>query len=575
MRDRLENLDPTTEEAKTIRKNLIKLRQEKESPKLQTENPDAFLTALREVKTGTDGRIYPSNYKLLELEKAREFKIKKGLRTKNLPWISRGPGNVSGRGRSMAVDPSDPTGNTWFVATVGGGVWKTTDAGENWELKTPDLLTLSTTSIIIAPSNPDIIYLGTGMGYGRVVDLEGSGVWKSTDHGESWFQLESTANGELLEAINRMIVDPEDENTILVCSNNSYTTLGPNGGDRKSGIFKSVDGGLTWVQVFDPDDFFGLISDNRVQQIIPNPDDFDEIYATVNEVGVVKSVDEGITWTVSADDFALPGDIGRGEGTYSGVSTRVEIAIAPTDTERIYASVERPFGSATLFMSNNAGASWVELQNVGDEINWHSANGDSGADGAYTSGWFNHTITVNPFNEDLIYLGAVNIFKMLINPNAFTRSITPIAWRFAPNQYEVPYIHADNHFFVTIPDYDSQTFRIVCSNDGGIAYSPDNGVTWEMKLGTITTQFYGVDKKPGEDVYIGGTQDNGTWLSEADPAKNSTWRHVIGGDGFETVWNYRDPDLIMGASQNGNVRRTEDGGLSWFSVPEARGSGGP
>ena len=76
-----------------------------------------------------------------------------------------------------------------------------------------------------------------------------------------------------------------------------------------------------------------------------------KMYATVNEVGVVKSIDEGITWTVSADDFALPGDIGRGEGTYSGVSTRVEIAIAPTDTDRIYASVERPFGSATLFMS--------------------------------------------------------------------------------------------------------------------------------------------------------------------------------------------------------------------------------
>ena len=134
--------------------------------------------------------------------------MRRGLRTKTLPWISRGPGNVSGRGRSMAVDPSDPTGNTWFVATVGGGVWKTTDAGETWELKTPDLLTLSTTSIVIAPSNPDIIYVGTGMGYGRIVDLEGSGVWKSTDHGETWFQLESTANGELLEAINRMIVDP-------------------------------------------------------------------------------------------------------------------------------------------------------------------------------------------------------------------------------------------------------------------------------------------------------------------------------------------------------------------------------
>ena len=126
-----------------------------------------------------------------------------------------------------------------------------------------------------------------------------------------------------------------------------------------------------------------------------------------------------------------------------------------------------------------------------------------------------------------------------------------------------------------ITDITGGTFRIVCPNDGGVAYSPDGGVTWVQKNGMVTTQFYGVDKKPGEDVYIGGMQDNGTWLSQNDPGAGSGWAHVIGGDGFEVVWNHNDPNLIMGTSQGGFVRRSLDGGNSWELLSEARNGFGP
>jgi len=413
------------------------------------------------------------------------------------------------------------------------------------------------------------------MGYGRVIDLEGSGIWKSPDKGVTWTQLESTANGELFEAINRIIIDPDDENIVLVCSNNSFTSTGPNGGDRKSGIFRTTDGGVTWIQVFNPEIMFGAFTDNRVQQIIATPGNFNVLFATVNEVGVVKSEDAGLTWEVSADNFALSQDIGVGQGTYSGVSTRTELAIAPSDPNRIYASVEKPFGSAQLFMSKDGGESWKLVPNEGADINWHSAFGGSGADGAYTSGWFNNTIAVHPFDENIVFVGGVNLFRININANSDTRTIHPVAWWFAANEFEVPYVHADNHLLTMITDTAGGTFRIVCPNDGGVAYSPDGGVTWVQKNGMVTTQFYGVDKKPGEDVYIGGMQDNGTWLSQNEPGAGSAWAHVIGGDGFETVWNHNDPNFIMGTSQNGFVRRSMDGGNSWTLLSDARKGGGP
>jgi hypothetical protein len=574
LKKQLEELDPASSEAQAIYQTLAKIKAELSNNQHEAENPGAFLAAIRDVKTGLNGEVYAPNYKSRELEKARAFKNDQGMRTQALTWISRGPGNVSGRGRSMAVDPTDATGNTWFVATVGGGVWKTTDTGSTWALKTPALLTVSTTSIVIAPSNPDVMYLGTGMGYGRVVDLEGSGIYKSIDHGETWLQLASTADGELLEAINRIIIDPLDENRLLACSNNSYTSTGPNGGDRQSAIFKSDNGGTSWVQVFDPDNFFGSNTDNRVQQLIANPDNFDEMYATVNEVGVVKSIDGGDTWTVSADNFALPADIGQGEGSYSGISSRIEMAIAPGNTSKLYASVEHDSGTAELFMSKDAGASWVSVQNIGSELNWHNANGTPGP-GVYNSGWFNHSIIVHPFNENILFVSGVDIFKITVDPISETRTIEAAAWWYAPNQHDVPSVHADNHFFVTIADASTESFRIVCANDGGVSYSADGGKNWTQINGMVSTQFYGVDKKPGESVYIGGLQDNGTYLSGLNPDESSSWKHVIGGDGFETAWNYRDPNLVLGASQRGNLRRSEDGGNSFQSVPEARGSGGP
>ncbi len=566
----LEQLDPGTPEYSRTLRLWTSLRIKRDLAHIHAESPGVFENALSEIKVNRAGKTYPSNYKVIQLEKAVAARTHARAFSKAavpLPWVERGPGNVSGRVRDILVDPDNPTTH-WYIASVGGGIWKTTDAGVTWANKTPLLTTLSTMTIGMAESNPDIMYVGTGMGFGRLVDLAGSGVWKSTDRGETWFQLSSTANGEVYRAINRLVVDPENPDVVVLCSNDDYTSFGPNGGQRVSGIFKTTDGGTTWYQTFDADAALGTATDNRVQQIIANPVNFNTLYATVNEVGVIKSTDGGESWFVSAGNFADPNDIGFGEGSYQGISTRTEMAIATTDTSRLYAAVERRRGTAKLFMSTNAGATWSEVVDTGSNPNWFTGGGASGATGAYTAGWFDNTIAVHPYNANLVLVGGVEIYGIVVNPATSTRSTSLFA--------STAQVHADHHRLTGIPiDAGTNTFTILDANDGGIAISTNGGTSWQSIKGQGTTQFYGVDKKIGSDQYFGGMQDNGTWISPDNSSALSNWSPGLGGDGVEVAWSSRDPNLMLGGSQYGVYSRSTDGGISWYALPQATAGASP
>lgn len=536
------------------------------------ENPGALIEAFAQLKSDRDGHGYAPSYRIEAVKQVRN----KGLfAKKRANWTEVGPGNVSGRIRTVVVDPDDPNKDTWFVASIGGGVWKTSDGGASWRHLTPDLGTLCITTLVQAPSNPDILYAGTGMGYGRVVDLIGSGIWKSMDRGESWQQLASTANGQLYQAINRIVVDPNNAQVLLACSNDGFSHLGPKGGERRSGIFRSSDGGLTWTQTFDAESFFGSTTDNRVQQIVADPSNFNRLYATVNEVGVIRSTDGGLTWSVSADHFADPADVGVPSGNgfgLAGISVRTEMAVAPSDPNRLYAAVERPRGIADLYMSRDGGDSWVLVNDTGNDPNWFNSFGGSGATGNYTAGWFDNCIAVHPTNPDRVFVGGVNIYRLDVNADAATRTST-LSTYWLPNNFGVPPVHADHHWLEIFPLASAPAgIRILNGNDGGVALSDDGGVTWTEFRGMRTSQFYGAAKKPGENVYIAGAQDNGTWVSPADPDINAIWTPVIGGDGFEAVWHARDPNLVLGNSQNNGIARSENGGRT-FTPARPTGAG--
>lgn len=578
----LEQLEPGSPAYKKVSTAIKKMRVKAAKTVKGTENSEPFLEALAQIKTAPNGETYKKNYRAEALQRAniKTFDLNKtqfsNTSFQALDWKERGPGNVSGRAQAIVIDKSDASGNTWFVATIGGGIWKTSDAGVSWQHKSPELSIYSTGAIAQSESNPDVFYVGTGMGYGRVVDLVGNGVWKSTDHGETWSQLASTANGELLEAVNRIVVDPNDENVVVLCSNDSFAHLFIKGGVRKSGIFRTTDGGQSWTQVYDSDLALGTVTDNRVQQIIANPLNFNTLYASVNEVGVIKSTDAGLSWQISANNFALPLDVGNPTSNgfgLAGISVRSELAMAPSDTARVYAAVERPRGIADLFMTKDAGANWILVNDTGNDPNWFNSFSASGATGAYTAGWFDNTIAVHPFDENVVFVGGVNIFRLTVDDVNDVRTSQLAA--FWLGGFGVPSVHADHHDLKMIPDESNGTFRIVNANDGGLSISNDGGTNWSRITGQNTTQFYAADKKPGEDVYIGGAQDNSTWHSGANPGPNSQWSFDFGGDGAEVAWNASDPNLVLGSSQGGGYNRSTDAGATWTAIPAAKAGFSP
>ena len=169
-------LEPSSEEYRKTSAAIKKVREKAAKTIKSAENSEPFLEALAQIKTAPGGQTYKINYRKKALQRARalSFDLKKGrsglASSRLLDWKERGPGNVSGRTQAIVIDKSDASGNTWFTASIGGGIWKTTDAGATWQHKSPELSIYSTGAIVQSESNPDVLYIGTGMGYGRVVE---------------------------------------------------------------------------------------------------------------------------------------------------------------------------------------------------------------------------------------------------------------------------------------------------------------------------------------------------------------------------------------------------------------------
>lgn len=495
---------------------------------VKSDQPDEFARILAEMKTGSDENApsYPPNYKVKELNKSR-MALAKRTSGEPLPWISRGPGNVSGRVRGIVIDPTDTTNNTWFIGSVGGGIWKTSDAGITWQELATDLPVFSVSTIVMAESNSDVLYAGTGESFFSVDVINGNGIVKSTDHGNSWFQLTSTIDKPEFNNISRMLVDPNDENIVLASTSTGRYKLSQR---NFSGIFKSTDGGETWTNVYtETESSSGRVK--KVLQIIADPADFNIMYAGVDDKGVLKSTDAGDTWFNSSNGI-------------NDKSGRFELAIFPGNTNRVYAASEGSSFS-NLFVSTDAGATWAQTTENGSEPDWLGSQG-----------WYDNTIVAHPTNENIVYVGGVYLFKIQLLANN-KRNTTDLST--GP-------VHVDHHNLVILEEADGG-FRILNANDGGLGLSGNGDVNWTKPTdGLITTQFYGVDKKPGASAYVGGMQDNGTWRSPENSEANSNWEYQIGGDGYETSWHFDDPLKIIGGYQFNGLTRSTDGGNNWQSA---------
>ncbi|MEM6642958.1 MAG: T9SS type A sorting domain-containing protein [Bacteroidota bacterium] len=350
-----------------------------------------------------EGENYPAGHKFIELEKALNQQAITGARSTPRTMIERGPSNVPGRARGLVVLPQDPTHKTWIVGSSGGGIWKTTDGGNSWVNKSVNFSTLAITTIAFCETEPNILYAGSGEYIASsFTAVNGDGIFKSIDAGETWQHLESTANNELWQSVTRLIVDPYDSDIIIA-------TTAPNfWGDYVSNIFKSIDGGDSWYSVYEAT--FGA-----VEQIVADPEDFNIQYATSNGYGVLRSTDAGETWNLRSTGLVPEG--------------RVEIAISPVNTDRIYASAVGNLDSsqeADIYYTDDAGASWVLVL---DDANTVDVLGGQG--------WYDNTVLADPYDLDDFYIGGLGIYKYSLNTAGGITTTDPAFLRSDPGGTEV------------------------------------------------------------------------------------------------------------------------------------------
>ncbi|MEP6922084.1 MAG: Ig-like domain-containing protein [bacterium] len=305
----------------------------------------ALLRAWNQAKAMTvDSQAWP-----VESGSAKSIDPAAGINTSGWTWL--GPGNIGGRIRSIIVHPTDP--QTLWVGSVGGGVWKTTNGGASWSPMSDFLASIAIGSMAIDPTNPNVLYVGTGEGFGNQDRIQGAGIFKTTDGGITWAQLPATANPSWF-FVNRLAVNPTNSQIILAA------TL--------TGIWRTPDGGASWSQR----------SSSAALDLNIDPNDANKAIASGTS-GARYSVDGGLTWTAAT-------------GVPSG--GRSEVAYARSDSSIVYASVEA--GTGQLYRSTDGGFSY-SLVNSGTYLQ--------------SQGWYDNIVWVDPTNPNTVIVGGISLWR--------------------------------------------------------------------------------------------------------------------------------------------------------------------
>lgn len=329
----------------------------------KTDKPDEFTEFFQGLITpiGEKSSGYEMNYKYKELKKIRKNTLRGKHQKSSLNWIERGPSNVGGRTRAIIVAPDDNTNSTWFVGAASGGIWKSVNRGQSWTNLSDNLSNLAVNALAISEANTNILYAGTGESFPGGTGMQGSGIWKSTDKGVSWNQLQNTINANFAY-INRLEIDPLDENIVIAAT--------------ESGIFKTIDGGTSWKNVYN--------SRTGVEDIIADPSDFNTLYAGEHGIGIIRSVDKGESWMKSNKGL--------------GAGTRFEVAVSPVDNNIVFTSVNVSNDVSNVYISEDKGETWKKLN---DNQAFLSTQGD-----------YDNIIEAHPYNAKEAFIGGVDIWHV-------------------------------------------------------------------------------------------------------------------------------------------------------------------
>ncbi|MBI2835726.1 MAG: glycosyl hydrolase [Acidobacteria bacterium] len=439
---------------------------------------------------------------------------------KALKWRSIGPNRG---GRSIAVAGSAARPLEYYLGAVGGGLWKTTDGGNTWRPVTDGQLRSSSVgAVAVAETNPDVVYVGMGETCLRGNIMQGDGVYKSTDGGQTW------TNVGLREthAIAKIRIDPTNPDVVYVAAFGH-----PPAPQAERGVFRTRDGGKTWEKVLFRDAKTGAI-DVAVDRRNPRV-----IYAALWEAyrvswqmssggpgsGLFKSSDGGTTWT----------EITRNPGLPAGVIGRIGVTVSAADSERVYALVEAEAGG--VYRSDDAGATWTR---VNEERKLRQR-----------AFYYTH-IFADPKDRETVYALNTGFYKSTDGGKTF------------PTQIQVP--HGDNHDLWIDP---TNPLRMINGNDGGGTVSVNGGQTWTPE-NYPTAQLYHVATTKEFPYHVcGAQQDNTTvcvpssdWASLRMPRFDlgglGDWYYQVGGGESGYIAPHpKTPTLFYAGSQGALITR--------------------
>ncbi len=443
------------------------------------------------------------------------------------------PGNFgvsSGRVTGLAVHPTDA--NVIYAATAGGGVWKTTNGGTSWAPLTDNQASLFMGAIALAPSNPNIIYAGTGeanngpskLMLNRENIFYGRGVLKSTDAGQTWTLLGNAHFNR--RTISTIVVHPTDPNIVYV----AVGAVAVNGLPGNTGVWKSTDGGQNWTQTLSVPSFTGA---QAVSGLIRDPGDptHQTLYCAVGDPygstanGVYKTTNGGMNWNL-AGDFPT--------GAQDSTIGRIAIAISPSSPSTLFAAIARSpvNGGVGIFYkmlkTTNSGGNWNPLQNVPSYMGNLTQFGVPIGFGDY-----NTALAVDPANANIVYAGGeTEIIQSTDGGNS---------WNEIQNGTNSFGVHPDHHAFV----FDAGG-RLLDGNDGGVfrlQNAAPSSILWanlNTNLGTLQTVSVGLDPL-NPNIMYGGFQDNSTNIFNDSPF----WYSLDDDDGGLVVTDPFDPNIIF------------------------------
>jgi len=436
-----------------------------------------------------------------------------------LRWRSIGPPRG---GRSIAVSGSAARPYEYYMGATGGGLWKTTDGGTTWRPVTDDHIHSSSVgAVAVAPSNPDVVYIGTGEADIRGNIIQGDGAYKSTDGGKTWTHIGLTET----QVIAKIRVHPTDPDLVYVAAFGHHAA--PN---AERGVYRSKDGGKTWDKILFRDDRTGA------NELIIDPNNPQVIYAALWQAyrnswemssggpgsGVFKTTDGGDHWT----------EITRNPGLPKGMLGKIGLSVSGADSNRVYVQMEAEDGG--FFLSDDAGATWKKVTDRRD---------------LRQRAFYYTRVYADPKLKDTVYELNVNFHKSVDAGKTWTTIRVP---------------HGDNHDMWIAPN-DSN--RMIEANDGGATVSVNGGETWTPET-MPTAQFYHVITTKHVPYHVcGAQQDNSTaCVSSQAPqggpggaggGADQVFYSVGGGESGYIASDPRTPDVFYAGSYGGLITRLD------------------